>query len=171
MGFNTDELELASDFQPIEGEANFPPTITREVVGGAHIAPHCITIEGDEYVLADWAHGLPRHDVAGERAIRFPHGLISFGESFEKCADRLVADQLGLDVVRMQVIHVYSSVDSSRHWHIEPLLLTWVSGDAKPPSDVTIIRHPIGPTLPEHGTWRGKPQFALTYEQFIKERI
>lgn len=38
MGFNTDDLELSSDFQPVEGEANFAPTITREVVGGAHIA-------------------------------------------------------------------------------------------------------------------------------------
>lgn len=94
-----------------------------------------------------------------------------FGESFEECADRLVADQLGMRAMRMQVIHVYSSVDSTNHWHIEPLLLTWVNGDPNPPSDVTVVRHPIGPTLPEDGTWRGKPPFDQTYNQFISGRI
>src|ERR1039458_5567290 len=105
MGFNTDELKLASDFQPLEREANFPPTITREVVGGAHIAPHAITVEGDEYVMVDWHEGLPRHDKPGTHAVRFPHGLIHYGETFEQCAERLVRDQLGMQTDSVEVVH------------------------------------------------------------------
>ena len=32
-GYHTDDLELASEFQPLESEANFGPPLTREVVG------------------------------------------------------------------------------------------------------------------------------------------
>ncbi len=92
---HTNNLALASDFQPHEGESNFGPTITREVVGGTHISPHCITVKGDEFVLVDWAEGFPRHDKPGTRAVRFPHGLMLFGESFEYRAVRLIRDQLG----------------------------------------------------------------------------
>lgn len=171
MGFNTDDLHLSSNFQPLAGEANFPPTITREVVGGVHIAPHCITIENGEYVLADWRNGLPRHDQPGTRAVRFPHGLMLYGETFEESTRRLVVAQLGLTVSSSQIVHMYSYVDETPHWHLEPLLLTYVSGEASPPDGVKIVRHPVGPLLPEHGVWRGKPPFEDTFQQFIKDRL
>lgn len=171
MGFHTDDLPLSSDFRPEEGEANFPPTITREVAGGAHIAPHCITVQDTDYILVDWADGLPRHDPPGTRAVRFPHGLIMFGESFEECARRLVDDQLGMTVSTMEVIHIYSSVDEASQWHIEPLLLVNVTGSPHPPVGASAIRHPVGPTLPAGGVWRGKPSFDSTYHKYIHNRL
>lgn len=168
MAYHTDELELASDFQPLEGEANFGPTITREVVGGAHIAPHCIAVQNGNFVLIDWPNGLARHDKPGARVIRFPHGLMRFGESFEACASRLVSTQLGMNVDLVRVIHVYSYVDSTNHWHMEPLLLTRVSGQANPPSGATTITAPVGPELPSGAAWRGKPPFEEAYRNFLK---
>jgi ADP-ribose pyrophosphatase YjhB (NUDIX family) len=171
MGYNSDELPLASDFQPLEGEANFGPPLTREVVGGAHIAPHCISVEDGQFILVDWAEGLPRHDAPGTRAIRFPHGLIIFGESFEECASRLVADQLGMETARARVIHVYSYVDEANHWHMEPLILTYVTGQPAPPQGASVVRSEIGPELPEGAGWRGKPPFEEAFEQFIGPQL
>lgn len=168
MSYHTDDLELASDFQPLEGEANFGPTLTREVVGGAHIAPHCIVILGDEFVLVDWSKGLPRHGQPGKRAVRFPHGLMQYGESYEETAARLVSAQMGLTVTKTRVIHVYSYLDETPHWHQEPILLTRVTGSAAPPVGATLLRCPIGPKLPEGSVWAGKPPFAKTYEEFIE---
>jgi 8-oxo-dGTP pyrophosphatase MutT (NUDIX family) len=171
MGFNTDDLEVASTFELFEGEANFPPTITREVVGGAHIAPHCITVNEREYILIDWVEGLPRHDSPGARAIRFPHGLMKFGESFEDCAQRLVSDQLGMKVVQMDVIYVYSYVDDASHWHLEPLMLTYVDGVSRLPANAKEVRHPVGPSLPAGAAWRGKPPFEDAYRKYIEKYI
>jgi ADP-ribose pyrophosphatase YjhB (NUDIX family) len=171
VGYNSDDLPLASDFQPLDGEANFGPPLTREVVGGVHIAPHCITIHKDQYVLVDWSQGLPRHDPPGRRAVRFPHGLIRYGETFEQCASRLVRDQEGLEVVSSRVVHVYSYLDDTPHWHMEPLFLTFVTGDGAPPGGATLVRHPVGPTLPEGGRWAGKPPFEETYSKFIADQI
>jgi 8-oxo-dGTP pyrophosphatase MutT (NUDIX family) len=171
MAYNTDDLELSSDFQPLPSEANFPPPITREVKGGAHIAPHCITIEDGYFVLVDWLLGLPRHDRPGARSVRFPHGLIHFGESFERCAERLVAEQLGMRVSSFEIIHIYTLLDDANQWHIEPVLLTKVSGSPSPPAHTEVVRHPIGPDLPEGGAWRDKPPFDTTYETYIKPRL
>jgi 8-oxo-dGTP pyrophosphatase MutT (NUDIX family) len=171
VGYNTDDLELASDFQPLEAEANFPPTITREVVGGAHIAPHAITVEGSEYVMVDWQEGLPRHDKPGTRAVRFPHGLIRYGETFEKCAERLVSEQLGMRTESVQVVHIYSYLDEAPHWHIEPILLVRVSGTPRTPEKASVIRAPIGPQLPEYGKWWGKPPFDTTYQNYLRPHI
>lgn len=168
MGYHTDELELSSDFQPLEGEANFGPPLTREVVGGVHIAPHAITIQGSDFVLVDWHEGLPRHDSPGERSVRFPHGLMQFGESFLECAERLVSEQLGSDVSTTRVTHVYSRVDSADHWHLEPLILCVVDGESDPPEDATAVYSSIGPELPDNGKWIGKPEFSDTYENHIE---
>ncbi|WP_436908792.1 NUDIX domain-containing protein [Halosimplex marinum] len=169
MGYDTDELELSSDFQPLEGEANFGPPLTKEVVGGVHIAPHAVTVEDSDFILTDWHEGLPRHDSPGERSIRFPHGLMEFGETFEECAERLVDDQLGMAVDSTQVVHVYSRVDSQDHWHLEPLILTQVSGDRDPPEDASVVSSPTGPTLPDGAKWIGKPPFSETYENHLAE--
>ncbi len=169
MSYHTDNLKLASNFQPLAGEANFPPPITKEVVGGAHIAPHCITVQDSRFVLVDWHRGLPRHDKPGERAIRFPHGLMLFGESFEACAERLVGNQLGMKVESVNVVHVYSYLDEMKQWHMEPILVVHVTGQPKPPEEATAVFGPIGPTLPEGGVWKGKPPFRETYDKYLKK--
>lgn len=167
-GYHTDELELASDFQPFEGEANFGPPITREVVGGAHIAPHAITIDTEgRFVLVDWYEGLPRHGKPGKRSIRFPHGLIRHGEKYEDCAARLVEAQMGLSASRCRVVHVYSYLDEANHWHMEPIILTYVTGAEEHWSDRELVRCPARPALPEGSAWVGKPPFAETFAEFI----
>lgn len=167
MDYSTKDLELASDFQPFEGEANFPPTITKEVKGGAHIAPHCITVQDGKYILIDWREGLPRHGKAGNRTIRFPHGLMKFGESFENCAKRLISDQLGMNTKHASVAYIYSYLDEENHWHIEPIMVVEVSGEPKTQDNVEVITHEIGNTMPEYFAWHGKDPFKDLYDQYL----
>ena len=171
MSHNTDDLPLASNFQPLEGEANFGPPITREVVGGAHIAPHCITVHDGKFILIDWEQGLLRHDPPGRRTVRFPHGLIKFGESFEGCAARLVREQLGMQVEVVNVVHVYSYVDEMTQWHMEPIMVMTVVGTPRMPNQTKAVYWPIGPSLPLGGVWSGKPPFEETFHKFIAQYI
>ena len=168
MGYNGEDLELASDFEPMEGEANFGSTITREVVGGSHIAPHCITLVGDRFVMVEFEEGLPRHDSSGP-TIRFPHGLMLFGETFEACAERLVLLQMGGVVESVRVAHIYSQLDEANHWHLEPILLVRIGGDLKLPNGVTRAVYFEGGDLPDGGVWRGKPPFTETYSNYLKD--
>ena len=145
-------FKKASDFQPLEGEANFPPPIQTEVVGGMHIAPEIVTRRGDEFLMIEWPEGLPRHDTG--RTVRFPHGLMQFGESVNECASRLVNDQLGVVVERTQVIDLDSYVDDADHWHIEPLILADISGDPAPHTQAgrVITIHSVD-QLPDDALW------------------
>lgn len=157
-------LPLSSDFQPLKGEANFGPPILREVVGGVHIAPECITVENGDFVMAEWPHGLPRHDST--RVVRFPHGLILYGETVEECAARLVREQLGMDVRKVDVLKIYSYMDDSPHWHIEPLLRVSVAGAPHPSAGVSqIIRH-RDRTLPEGSVW-APGEFEKVHDEFF----
>ena len=107
---------ISSDFRPLPGEANFgPPLPFIEVTGGAHIAPEVIAREGEHFLMTVWPQGLDRHDA--HRTVRFPHGLMMFGETLEETARRLIVAQLCAELVRCRVVHVDSYVDESGHWH------------------------------------------------------
>src|SRR5207302_1054683 len=60
--------------------------------------------------------------------LRFPHGLMLFGETVEECAQRLIGDQLGLELKEATVLSIDSYVDEQNHWHLEPLILAEVEG-------------------------------------------
>jgi ADP-ribose pyrophosphatase YjhB (NUDIX family) len=151
---SNNQYELASDFQPLPGEANFPPPILIEVVGGAHIAPECVTIHGGRFVMTVWPEGLPRHD--DNRTVRFPHGLIHFGETIEQCARRLVKDQQGFQVDTVRVLDIDSYVDEKKHWHIEPLILVTVSGEPQIPKAAEKIVYFGKDHLPDGAMWDEK---------------
>lgn len=159
-----DAYKLASSFAPLPGEANFPPPIDREVVGGLHIAPECITQEDGSFVMVDWPRGLPRHDSG--HTVRFPHGLMMFGETIEQCAQRLIKDQLGMAVDDVRVLEIDSYLDDQNHWHIEPLLLAQVSGNAVLPSEANGVVRFQGDGVPEEAVW-GAASFRRVYETYL----
>lgn len=158
------ELKDASAFKPLPGEASFPPPIEREVVGGLHIAPECITREGKDFVMAVWPRGLPRHET--HRTVRFPHGLMQFGEEIEDTAARLVREQLGMTVVQSRVIHIDSYLDSQNHWHLEPWVLTDVEGEPRLPAEAESVVRFRGLELPKGALW-DKESFAELLTEYI----
>lgn len=162
------QFKLASDFKPLSGEANFGPPILTEVVGGAHIAPECVTVRNGKFVMVEWPNGLPRHDKG--RTVRFPHGLMCFGETTEQCAKRLIADQLGMNVDKVQVLRIDSYVDDMNHWHIEPLLLATVSGEPKLPPEASRIVLFEGDQIPQGAVW-GEQTFKEAYANDIRPAL
>ena len=157
--------KLASDFKPLPGEANFPPPIQEEVVGGVHIAPECITRAGDRFIMIEWPNGLPRHET--NRTVRFPHGLMRFGEAMEQCAQRLVKEQLGMKVKSVRVLYIDSYLDKMNHWHIEPGLLVEVGGDPKLPKEAGGVIYFRGYKLPKGSVWTIK-EFKEVVDNLIK---
>lgn len=114
--------------------------------------------------MAEWPNGLPRHDST--RTVRFPHGLILYGETIEDCAARLVKDQLGMRVTSVRTLKIYSYMDDAPHWHIEPLLRVEVAGEPNLPSGVSrIVRHK-NRTLPDGSVW-GPGEFEQVFDEFF----
>lgn len=115
-----------------DNEANFAKPIKSQVIGGTHITFELITKKDDTFYMTRWPDGLPGHDDP-PNALRFPHGLIRFGESLKDCASRLVNDQLGMKVKHVEVLYWDSYLDEHDHWHIEPGCLVEVQGKSKLP--------------------------------------
>ena len=88
--------------------------------------------------MTRWPDGLPGHDDP-PNALRFPHGLIRFGEALDECATRLVGEQLGMKVKDVEILYWDSYVDDHNHWHIEPGCLVEVEGTPKLPENASEV--------------------------------
>lgn len=127
-----------SSYRATKGEANFGKPISRQVAGGTHVTFEMITKRGNIFYMTRWPQGLPGH-ADPKNVLRFPHGLIRFGESLEECARRLVSKQLGMRVKSVEILYWDSYVDGHNHWHVEPGCLVEVAGKPKIPEKASEI--------------------------------
>ena len=128
----------SSNYRARNMEANFGKPIVTQVVGGTHITFELITKKGDTFYMTRWPNGLPGHNDPKD-VLRFPHGLIQFGETLEECASRLVAEQLGMKVKHAKIAYWDSYVDDLNHWHIEPGCVVELSGQPRIPEAASEI--------------------------------
>ncbi len=157
------KLEKSSDYQPLSGEANFGPPIELEVKGGVHIAPEVIARNGSTFFMTRWPSGLPRH-ADPPNTLRFPHGLMMFGETIDEVTSRLVGDQLGMRVVAVRTLMIDSYVDDMQHWHIEPILLANVEGESVVPDSASEIIEFKLDSVPDMTFW-SKEDFQTTLQK------
>ena len=143
-----------SSYRAIDNEANFGKPITTQVAGGTHITFEMITHAGGRFFATRWPKGLPGHDDP-PNTLRFPHGLIRFGESLEMCAARLVRGQLGMSVKGVEIAYWDSYVDKDGHWHIEPGCLVEVTGQHKVPRGASEIVTFTLENVPDLTFWTG----------------
>jgi ADP-ribose pyrophosphatase YjhB (NUDIX family) len=158
------ELKVISDFKPFEGEACFPPSVLKEYAGGMHIAPECVTVFGDKFIMVEWPNGLPRHET--NHTVRFPHGLMNFGESIDEAASRLVMKQMGLNVTDIECLKIDSYLDEHRHWHFEPVVLARVHGEPQLPKHASRFVYFWYDNLPAKSVW-GRQSFRTIAEAKI----
>jgi len=97
------------------GEANFGKPLQHEVSGGSHLTIECIMHIGQTLYALRLPEGL--HGDT-KNALYFAHGLIRFGEKHPECVQRLVKDQAGVDVKRVQTHNLSTWVDDNDHWHM-----------------------------------------------------
>jgi 8-oxo-dGTP pyrophosphatase MutT (NUDIX family) len=121
-----------SNYKALHNEANFGKPIVTQVSGGTHITFEMITVSNGTFYMTRWPKGLPGHDDP-PNTLRFPHGLIRFGESLDQCAKRLVKEQLGMGVKSADIAYWDAHVDKTNHWHIEPGCIVHVTGKPKLP--------------------------------------
>lgn len=146
------DVERTSNFKPGEKEANFWPVAPVEVRGGSHIAVEVVSITTDgEFIMTVWPNGLPGHET--DRTVRFPHGLMRFGESIRETCERLVSEQLGMSVDEVRVVDLDSYVDDDEHWHLEPHVVAFVTGDPSPPGAAEGTMRFRGLAKPEESVW------------------
>ncbi|MCH7535107.1 MAG: NUDIX domain-containing protein, partial [Bacteroidetes bacterium] len=111
------------------------PGLKTEIIG--RMMP-LITQQGDRFYMTRWPSGLPGHDDP-TNTLRFPHGLMRFGESLDDCATRLVGEQLGMKVNAVEILYWDSYVDDYDHWHIESGCLVEVEGTPKLPEKASEV--------------------------------
>jgi len=153
-----------SNYRATDNEANFARPIVTQVSGGSHITIEMITVRDGKFYMTRWPKGLPRHDDPPD-VLRFPHGLIRFGESLLQCAKRLVKDQLGMQVKSAKIAYWDSYLDDMNHWHIEPGCIVRVDGKphlAKGASE--IVTFDVS-NIPEMTFWPRKDFLDLVRDQ------
>ena len=141
-----------SSYRASGGEANFGKPISTQVSGGTHITFELITKRDQTFFMTRWPSGLPGHDDP-PNTLRFPHGLIRFGESLEECASRLVRDQLGMRVTDTRILYWDSYLDDQNHWHVEPGALVEVAGKPKVPRRASKIETFTVREIPDMTFW------------------
>ncbi|SRR6266478_1263917 len=141
-----------SNYRATHNEANFGKPIVSQVSGGSHITFEMITVRDGIFYMTRWPKGLPRHDDP-PNTLRFPHGLIRFGETLLQCAKRLVKDQLGMGVKSAKIAYWDSNVDDADHWHIEPGCIVRVDGKPRLPKGASEIVTFDVSNIPEMTFW------------------
>ncbi len=158
-----------SKYKARHGEANFGKPIVSQVVGGSHITFELITKKGKKFYMTRWPKGLPGHEDP-PNTLRFPHGLIRFGETLEECAERLVKEQLGSSVKNVKIAYWDSYVDDFNHWHIEPGAIVELKGTLKVPKQASEIVSFDLAHVPEMTFWP-KSDFLELAKEHMPELI
>ncbi len=155
----------ASKYRAHHNEANFAAPIVTQIMGGTHLTFEMVTVRKAKFYMTRWPKGLPGHNDP-PNALRFPHGLIRFGESLQECAERLVRDQLGMIAKSVRIAYWDSYLDKMNHWHIEPGCIVQVAGKPKTPKQAAeIVSFDIF-NLPGMTFWPKKDFRKLVRDQF-----
>ncbi|MCH7663924.1 MAG: NUDIX hydrolase [Chloroflexi bacterium] len=159
----------ASTYKAKDNEANFGEPIEDQIKGGTHITLELVTKKGDRFCMTKWPQGLPRHEDP-PNALRFPHGLMIFGETPEESAARLVKDQLGMAVDNCKIAYMESYLDDMKHWHIELGFIVDVSGNPKIPRDAEEIVEFTAEKIPKMTFW-SRADFLEFLDEHLPELI
>ena len=126
---------------------------------------------GSEQRCLRHSHGEHRRSISIiPNTLRFPHGLIRFGETLEECAKRLVKEQLGSSVKKVRIVYWDSYVDDFNHWHIEPGAIVELKGTLKVPKQASEIVSFDLAHVPEMTFWP-KSDFLELAKEHMPELI
>jgi hypothetical protein len=111
-------------------EANFGPTIEREVQKGTHFTIENILHFDGKFVALRRPEAVPNHEVPG-RALKsgrpmlyFVHDLPIWGESLKQYINRIVMEQAGVKVASFRVIDLtMNTYEDSQQWALTPYVL------------------------------------------------
>ena len=96
--------------------------------------------------------------------------MIRFGETLEKCAERLVKEQLGSSLKNVSIAYWDSYLDDFNHWHIEPGAIVELKGPCNVPKQASEIVSFDLAHVPEMTFWP-KSDFLELVKEHMPELI
>ncbi len=103
-------------------EANFGKPVKLQVKGGTHITFELMLMYQNKYIALR-RDNIPQHEPKSnnKQKLYFCHGLIRYGESVEKCIQRIIREQTGVAVKSFRVVYIDSQVQKKDgQWAITP---------------------------------------------------
>lgn len=141
-------------------EANFGLPLEEQVSGGAHVTFEIILKKEGKYIALRRPNGIPEHELPDKAKhsprglLYFCHNLIRYGESIEECTKRIVKEQAGVEIIKLQVAYIYSEVQvKDNQWTINPCIITEVEKVPQINSDVTEVVLFDKNNIPEDFAW------------------
>lgn len=111
-------------------EANFGPTIEKEVRKGTHFTIESVLHFEGKFVALRRPQAVPNHEIP-ERALEFGvpmlyfvHDLPIWGESLREYLERIVMEQAGVKVASFRVFNLtMNTYDDSQQWALTPYVI------------------------------------------------
>lgn len=110
-------------------EANFGPTIKKEVKEGAHISSELILKYKNKYVALRRPKAIPGHEHPPKEKkdngyLYFVHNLPRWGENTFEYLNRLVQEQAGVKIKDYRIVDIEMEIyEDTRQWAITPLFI------------------------------------------------
>lgn len=154
-------------------EANFGPPLEQQVSGGTHVTFEIILKKDAKYIALRKPKGIPEHELPPQAKdypqglLYFCHNLIRYGESVESCVKRIVKEQAGVEIIKLQVVYIYSEVQvKDNQWTINPCIIAEVEKVPQINSDVTEVVLFDKNNIREDFAWWTKEELRKFLEKF-----
>ena len=154
-------------------EANFGPPLGKQVSGGTHITFEIILKKEDKYIALRRPNGILEHELPPQAKdypqglLYFCHNLIRYGESMANCVKRIVKEQAGVEIIKLQVVYIYSEVQAKdNQWAINPCVIAEIVKIPPVNSDVTEVVLFNTNNIPEDFAWWTKEELREFLEKF-----
>lgn len=154
-------------------EANFGPSLRKQVAGGTHVTFEIILKKEGKYIALRRPNGIPEHELPSQAKdypqglLYFCHNLIRYGESMEECTKRIVRKQAKVEIIKLQVVYIYSEVQAKdNQWAINPCIIAEVEKVPQINSDVTEVVLFDKNNAPQDFAWWTKEELRKFLEKF-----
>ena len=154
-------------------EANFGPPLEKQVSGGTHVTFEIILKKESKYIALRRPNGIPEHELPPQAKdypqglLYFCHNLILYGESMANCVKRIVKEQAGVEIIKLQVVYIYSEVqEKDNQWAINPCIIAEVEKIPRISSDITEVILFNRNNIPEDFAWWTKEELREFLEKF-----
>ena len=154
-------------------EANFAPPIAKQASGGLHITFEILLKKDGKYIALRRPNAIPEHELPPKAKdypnglLYFCHNLIRYGESIEKCVNRIVKDQAGVRVKDYKIIDIESDVQNKdNQWSFTPYVIAELADIPRTNQEVTEVILFDKNSIPDDFGWWTKEELKEFFEEY-----
>ena len=154
-------------------EANFGPTIPKQVNGGTHITFEIILKKDNQFVALRRPNAIPEHELPPQAKnypnglLYFCHNLIRYGEPIETFIKRTVKEQTGVGVKNYKILDISSEVqDKDDQWSFMPYVIAELADIPQTNQEVTEVVLFDKNSIPDDFGWWTKEELKEFFEEY-----